>query len=161
MSFKDDGETFRDGELQWQDYNAANLSNLPEEKGTYLLGYRNGARVIYVGKATSVKARLATYGQSSCHNKWIELVAKERKVVQGFAPRGLQFMYRLTQHPEKAEAVAMQTYRTAIEGFNQRNEWAPLGDVEDQSYRLIVAKLMQNMPADQRTSFERWLAINR
>ena len=157
---------FRNDECVWMDYNSANLSKLPESPGMYMLGYNNGGRVIYVGKARSVKNRLMSYGQSRCHNKWIKSFAQHAKgqksfQTAAFAPVNLQFTYRLSENPAAAEAVAMQTYRTAIDGFNQRNEWTPLGDPSDEAYKLIVRKLRETMPPDQRASFDQWLAQNR
>jgi hypothetical protein len=156
---------FQPGECVWQDYNLPNLSKLPHLPGMYMLGYNKGANVIYVGKAKSVKDRLMSYGRSGCHNKWIKSFAQHAKgtrpfVTAQFAPVGLQFTYRLTPNPPAAEAVAMQVYRTAIEGFNQRSEWKPIGDPTDQAYQIIVGKLKEHLPADQRKAFDQWLDRN-
>ena len=148
-------------ECEWLAYNEKNLKDVPKRRGMYLLSCPKGD-VIYVGKAKNLKGRLLTYEKPNCHNKWIRTYneGKQLALDNGCIPLNLYFMFRCTNHPSNAEAVAIQYYATAIRKFNQRNEWKPLGDPADEAYKLIIENIIKNLDEEQRKKFEYWLQRN-
>lgn len=154
---------FDPNELEWNIYNDANLAKVPAKNGIYLLSCPKG-EVIYVGKAASnnLDKRLRSYGTKRNHNKWLRTYfSLKSKVLPHFnlpPPHDLFFMFRLTEHAAEAEAVAIQRFRSTIEGFNQRNEWKPLLHPSDECYQIIIDTLRRHLPADQRVVLDAKIA---
>ena len=152
-------DAFRFNEAQWHRYDLNYIrSKVPEEPGIYTLSCPEG-NVIYAGKATSsVRERLATYGPGS-HNKWIRLYYRGQKLAwdTGQQPNDLYFAYWLTNNPALWEAIAIQNSKLASAGLNEKNEWKPLIDVKDESYRAIARNILSRLEGEERQRFQEWL----